>query len=79
MTNQELNTFREALRCLSFNGTTLKKFAQKINLSPHTLYNYICGQKPSEKHYHFILYVLENEYPSALTQGKEMAQKKLTP
>ena len=29
MTNQELNTFREALRCLSFNGTTLKKFAQK--------------------------------------------------
>lgn len=75
MTNEQLNEFREILRCLSFQGTTLKDFANKINLTPHTLYNYICGQRPSEKNYRYILYVIEKDYPKALEQGKELAEK----
>lgn len=75
MTERGLNEFREALRCLSFQGTTLKDFANKINLTPHTLYNYICGQRPSEKNYRYILYMIEKEYPKALEQGKELTEK----
>lgn len=75
MTNEQLNEFREALRCLTFHGTTLKDFASKINLTPHTLYNYVCGQKPSEKNYRYILYVVEKDYPKALEQGKELAEE----
>lgn len=63
MTDSRLNEFREALRYLSFNGITLKEFAKKINVKPHTLYNYISGQKPSFKNYNYILYVLERDYP----------------
>ena len=72
MTNKEFEVFRQTLRCLSFNGITIKAFAKKIHMSPHTIYNYISGQKPSEKHYNYILYVIEKEYPSALAQGKEI-------
>ena len=75
MTNEELNEFKEVLRCLTFHGTTLKDFASKINLTPHTLYNYVCGQRPSEKNYRYILYVVEKDYPIALEQGKELAEK----
>lgn len=75
MTNEQLNEFREILRCLTFHGTTLKDFARKINLTPHTLYNYVCGQKPSEKNYRYILYVVEKDYPKALEQGKELAEE----
>ena len=75
MTNERLNEFREILRCLPFHGTTLKDFASKINLTPHTLYNYVCGQRPSEKNYRYILYVVEKDYPIALEQGKELAEK----
>lgn len=75
MTNEELNEFKEILRCLTFHGTTLKDFASKINLTPHTLYNYVCGQRPSEKNYRYILYVVEKDYPIALEQGKELAEK----
>ena len=78
MTERGLNEFREALRCLTFNGTTLKDFDKVINLTPHTLYNYICGQKPSEKNYRYILYVVEKDYPKALEQGKELAEKEET-
>ena len=55
MDASRLNEFREALRYLSFNGITLKEFAKKINVKPHTLYNYISGQKPSFKNYNYIL------------------------
>ena len=75
MTNEQLNEFREILRCLTFHETTLKDFASKINLTPHTLYNYVCGQRPSEKNYRYILYVVEKDYPKALEQGKELAEK----
>ena len=75
MTNERLNEFREILRCLPFHGTTLKDFARKINLTPHTLYNYVCGQKPSEKNYRYILYMIGKQYPKALEQGKELAEK----
>ena len=75
MTEQDLKEFREALRYLSFNGITLKEFAKKINMKPHTLYNYICGQKPSKKYYSYIKYVLEKDYPLAIMQGKEMVKK----
>ena len=75
MTNEQLNEFREILRCFSFNGTTLNDFARKIKLTPHTLYNYICGQRPSKKNYRYILYLVEKDYPKALEQGKELAEK----
>ena len=66
MDASRLNEFREALRYLSFNGITLKEFAKKINVKPHTLYGYISGQKPSFKNYNYILYVLERDYPCLL-------------
>ena len=72
MTNEQLNEFREILRCLTFHGTTLKDFASKINLTPHTLYNYVCGQKPSEKNYRYILYVVERDYPAAVAESREI-------
>lgn len=72
MTDSRLNEFREALRYLSFNGITLKEFAKKINVKPHTLYNYISGQKPSFKNYNYILYVLERDYPAALAESREI-------
>lgn len=78
MTERGLNEFREALRCLTFNGTTLKDFAKAINLTPHTLYNYVCGQKPSKKNYRYILYMIGKQYPKALEQGKELAEKEET-
>ena len=52
-----------------------KTLPAKINLTPHTLYNYVCGQRPSEKNYRYILYVVEKDYPIALEQGKELAEK----
>lgn len=69
----EQEVFREALRCLPFCGISIKDFANQININPHTLYNYICGQKPAEKHYRYILYALERNYPQALIQGKEIS------
>lgn len=75
MNDSKLNIFREALRCLPFCGISIKDFALQININPHTIYNYICGQKPSEKHYQYILYTLERSYPQALKQGIEIADK----
>lgn len=72
MAYSRLNEFREALRYLSFNGITLKEFAKKVNVKPHTLYNYISGQKPSFKNYNYILYVLEQDYPAAIMESKEI-------
>lgn len=75
MCTNEQNIFREALRCLPFCGTSIKDFANQINISPHTIYNYICGQRPAEKHYRYILYCLEKDYPMALTQARGMIFK----
>lgn len=75
MDASRLNEFREALRYLSFNGITLKEFAKKINVKPHTLYNYISGQKPSFKNYNYILYVLERDYPAAIAESREIIRQ----
>lgn len=44
MKAKELTIFREALRCLPFNGIRIKEFGERIHVRPHTLYNYISGQ-----------------------------------
>lgn len=75
MDASRLNEFRGALRYLSFNGITLKEFAKKINVKPHTLYNYISGQKPSFKNYNYILYVLERDYPAAIAESREIIRQ----
>lgn len=76
MTEKELVVFKETLRCLSFNGVKVKDFASKININPHTLYNYICGQAPSKKYYDYIIYTIKKEYPIAFEQGKDIANNK---
>lgn len=75
MTQKTLAIFQESLRCLPFQGVTIKDFGEKIHIRPHTLYNYISGQIPSAKNYRYILYVLEKEYPQALRQGEELAKR----
>lgn len=66
--------FREVLRCLPFNGIRIKDFASQINLSPQTVYNYINGQRPSEKAFRYILYVVGKYYPQAIEQAKELLE-----
>lgn len=73
MTEKELRVFRESLRCLTFQGISIKAFAEQIHIRPKTLYNYISGQRPSAKHYTYILYRIEKEYPAAFAQGQELA------
>lgn len=75
MTKEELRLFQESLKCLPFCGSTIKDFAEQINVKPHTLYNYICGQYPSDKYYRFILYTLEKEYPNAIETAKSIIQR----
>ena len=72
MTDARVNEFREALRYRSFNGITLKEFAKQINVKPHTLYNYISGQRPSFKNYNYILYILKRDYPAAIAESREI-------
>ncbi len=43
MTQKTLAIFQESLRCLPFQGVTIKDFGEKIHIRPHTLYNYISG------------------------------------
>ena len=43
MTQKTLAIFQESLRCLTFQGVTIKDFGEKIHIRPHTLYNYISG------------------------------------
>lgn len=69
MTETDLLIFREALRSLPFYGTNIKEFAHRLFVRPHTLYNYISGQKPSARYYSFILYTLEKDYPEALARA----------
>lgn len=75
MKEKEFTVFREALRCLPFNGIRIKDFGEKIHVRPHTLYNYISGQLPSIKNYRYILYILERDYPAALSQAREITQQ----
>lgn len=75
MKEKEFAVFREALRCLPFNGIRIKDFGEKIHVRPHTLYNYISGQLPSIKNYRYILYILERDYPAALSQAREITQQ----
>ena len=75
MTIEELRLFQETLKCLPFCGSSIKDFAEQINVKPHTLYNYICGQYPSDKYYRFILYTLEKEYPQAIETAKSIIQR----
>lgn len=75
MNAKELTIFREALRCLPFNGVRIKEFGERIHVRPHTLYNYISGQIPSIKNYRYILYILERDYPAALLQAREMVER----
>ena len=75
MTTEELKLFQETLKCLPFCGSSIKDFAEQINVKPHTLYNYICGQYPSDKYYRFILHTLEKEYPNAIETAKSIIQR----
>ena len=43
MTQKTLAIFQESLRCLPFQGVTIKDFGEKNHIRPHTLYNYISG------------------------------------
>lgn len=75
MTDNELTIFRAALQYLPFSGITIKQFAKAHNLNAQTLYNYICGQRPSGKHFRFIWYILEQYYPIAIEYGKRFSTK----
>lgn len=70
MTEQEQRLFRQALRCLPFCGVKLRDFAMRNHIAPHTLYNYINGQRPSETYYQFLLRVIERDVPEAIEQAK---------
>ena len=75
MKAKELTIFREALRCLPFNGIRIKEFGERIHVRPHTLYNYISGQIPSIKNYRYILYTLERDCPAALLQARDITEQ----
>lgn len=74
MTESQLTIFRESLRCLPFNGISIKNFSKQINVNPHTIYNYISGQTPSEKNYRYITYIIEKHFPAARAQAKEITE-----
>ncbi len=63
--------FREALRALSFCGTSISAFGKKAGIRPQTLYNYICGQRPSPKYFEHILRGLIKHYPAAIEMAYE--------
>lgn len=66
MTENTQKQFALALSFLPFQGITLKDFANDHKVNVHTLYNYISGQKPSERNYRYIKHILEQDYPKAL-------------
>jgi hypothetical protein len=72
MNEQSLAVFKEVLNCLRYSGTTVKAFAQKINMKPQTLYNYRNGQRPSPQGFRYILYMVQKECPEALCKGLEI-------
>jgi len=72
MTDNEYRILREALGCLPYTGTPIKVFAQSVNLAPHTIYNYISGQKPSDKTYRYILYTLTVNHSEAIEHAQRI-------
>lgn len=77
MTSVQFEIFRHTLKCLPYHGISLIQFAKRIHLSPHTIYNYINGQPPSEKCYNYILYIIRKDHYEVYEEGKEIAQKAL--
>lgn len=75
MTERDINVFRETLRNLRYQGTTLVDFAKKIGIPKTTLYNYIGGQKPSERSYRYIRYRLQRDYPEAIRIGEALVEE----
>ena len=73
--NRRTKAISGSLEVLPFCGSSIKDFAEQINVKPHTLYNYICGQYPSDKYHRFILYTLEKEYPNAIETAKSIIQR----
>ncbi len=72
MNEHSLAVFKEVLNCLRYSGTTVKAFAEKINMKPQTLYNYRNGQQPSPQGFRYILYMIQKECPEALSKGIEI-------
>ena len=72
MNEESLKVFKEVLNCLRYSGTTVKAFAEKINMKPQTLYNYRNGQLPSPQGFRYILYMIQKECPEALNKGIEI-------
>lgn len=72
MNEQSLAIFKEVLNCLRYSGTTIKDFAQRINMKPQTLYNYRNGQRPSPQGFRYILYMIQKICPEALIKGIEI-------
>jgi predicted transcriptional regulator len=72
MNEQSLALFKEVLNCLRYSGTTVKAFAQKINMKPQTLYNYRNGQRPSPQGFRYIIYMIQKICPEALSKGIEI-------
>ena len=72
MNKEGLAVFRESLNCLRYSGTTVKAFAEKINMSPQSLYNYRNGQMPSPQGFRYIMFMLQKKCPEALQKGIEI-------
>ena len=77
MTEKEQIYFREVLRCLPFHGVSIKHFAAQIHIAPHTLYNYISGQRPSQKAYRYILHMIRENYPEVLERAKSLMESEM--
>ena len=75
MTEKDMTVFRETLKYLRYQGITIAEFAKKIGIPKATLYNYISGQRPSERSYRYIEYRLKKEYPEAIETGKALVEE----
>ena len=63
--------FRATLKALRSCGITTKDFAEEIDVSKYTLYNYVCGQPPALRHYQRIMSYIKHYYPEALKLAEE--------
>lgn len=64
-----------ALKYLPLQGITIREFAKRIHICPHTIYNYISGQKPANKTERYIMLMLEKEYPQTIELAKEILKE----
>ena len=74
MTDRELSVLRETLRKLRYQGTTLTAFSKEIGIPISSLYNYVCGQRPSSRTYRYLQYQLKEKYPAAVSIGEALAE-----